>query len=158
MQAPIFFFATCGTCYADRDNQISGYVSVGIYAKVSAVIVCRKPCFACGIAEFRKSRKKCGINGRRHTDFEEVCKYQRLICISNIYIRTYCEHRFVIAAVGKQQIKFDYNITRNCYVLRSENRSAHAFVIAFPCFGIQQFFRKVSVGTDYGKFLTAAVP
>lgn len=122
--------------HADGNDQISGYITRRIDAKIPAVVVGRKSRLAGRIAEFRKSRKKCGINGGRHTDFEEVRKYQRLICLSNIYIGAYGEYRFASAAVGKEQIKLDDDVAGNRNVLRSENRGSHAPVIAFSGFGV----------------------
>ena len=76
---------------------------------------------------------------------------------SDINVCTYGEYAFVIAAVTQQQIDFDDYISRNGYVLRTENRRAHTFVIAVGSVCKEQFFRKVSVSAYDGYLFTCAV-
>ena len=61
MQAPIFFFATCGTADAQCDDEVSGDLPICIDRQVSAAVVGSKTRLAGGIAELRKTRQECGI-------------------------------------------------------------------------------------------------
>ena len=140
MQAPIFFFATCGTANAQRDDEVSGDLTICIDRQVSAAVVGSKTRLAGGIAELRKTRQECGVRCRRHADFKKVCKYQRLAGVRDIDSSHNRKNRFTAAAVSKQQIQLNDDITGNADVLCAENRRTHAFVVTFTGLGIQQFF------------------
>lgn len=127
MQAPIFFFATCGTADAQRDDEVSGDLTICIDCQVSAAVVGRQPCLAGRIAELRETRQKRSVRCRRHADFKEVCKYQRLAGVCHIDCGRDCKHGFDAAAVSKQQIQLDDDITGDADVLRPEDRGTHTF-------------------------------
>ena len=157
MQAPIFFFATCGTADAQRDDEVSGDLTICIDCQVSAAVVGRQPCLAGRIAELRETRQKRSVRCRRHADFKEVCKYQRLAGVCHIDCGRDCKHGFDAAAVGKQQIQLDDDITGDADVLRPEDRGTHTFIITFAGLCVQQFFRKVSVCANNGQFVAGRV-
>ena len=91
-----FLFA----CYAERDDEIAADFTVCADAEISSHIVCCQSRFAGNVAEFCETRQKCGVVNRRHTHFKEVCKYEWLRLVSNIYLGAYCEYRFVVASVA----------------------------------------------------------
>ena len=110
MQAPIFFFATCGTADAQRDDEVSGDLTICIDCQVSAAVVGRQPCLAGRIAELRETRQKRSARCRRHADFKEVCKYQRLAGVCHIDCGRDCKRGCDAAAVSKQQTQLDDDI------------------------------------------------
>ena len=73
------------TGYAKRDDKTSADFSVCADAEISSHIIGSKPCFACGVAEFRKTRQECSIIDGRHAHFKEIGKYERLRSIRDVY-------------------------------------------------------------------------
>ena len=130
---------------AQRDDEVSGDLTICIDCQVSAAVVGRQPCLAGRIAELRETRQKRSVRCRRHADFKEVCKYQRLAGVCHIDCGRDCKHGFDAAAVSKQQIQLDDDIACDADVLRPEDRGTHTFIITFAGLCVQQFLRKVSV-------------
>ena len=107
------YFLNVFAGHAYSHDEISCHRAVRTYAKVSAVIICGKSRLTGRITEFRKSRQKCGVNCRRHTDFEKICKYQWVFSRCNVNICTDCKYAFVVAAVTQQKIDFYDHISCN---------------------------------------------
>ena len=85
---------------ANRDDKISGQFTVMIDCKITAAVVCCKPCFTGNTVKFSKSRKECMICSGRHAYFEEVCETHRSGFCCNRNLCTYCVCGFMVAVVA----------------------------------------------------------
>ena len=113
----------------DCDDEIAGNLAAAADVKISAAVVGCKSCFTGGIAELRKARQKCGVNSRRHTDFEEIGQHHGLVSSCDAHFCADCEAYLISAAVAQQQIQLNDYISVDGYTLGAENRCSHTFFV-----------------------------
>ena len=87
---------------AEGDDQIGFDGPIGADGQVTAHIVGGQSCFAGRVAQFRKPRKMCRIQGGWDTQFKEIGQRHGIGCLGDIYLGANRERNFMIEPVTEQ--------------------------------------------------------
>ena len=90
------------TGQADCHNQVAGNDAVTVYIQVSAAVVGCQSGFTGGVGKLCEAREKGSVDGRRHTDFEEVGQHHWLFGCCQVDTGAYGKYRLVITCITYQ--------------------------------------------------------